>query len=164
MAEKRKIRYAVVGVGWIAQETVLPAFENTGNSELFALVTGDPEKARELSKAYNVAHTLSYEEYDSFLRSRAVDAVYIASPNTEHMDHAVRAARAGVHILCEKPMAASSQECEQMIRAAAENNVRLMIAYRLHFEPTNLKAIEVIETGRIGEPRLFTSTFCQQVQ
>src|SRR5579884_87637 len=164
MAEKRKIRYAVVGLGWIAQETVLPAFANTKNSELAALVTGDPQKARELSQAYSVLHTLSYDEYDSFLASREVDAVYIASPNSEHADHAVRAARAGVHVLCEKPMAANSQQCQEMIRAASDHNVRLMIAYRLHFERTNLKVIEVIESGRIGEPRIFSSVFSQQVK
>ena len=164
MAEKRKIRYAVVGLGWIAQESVLPAFEHTGNSELVALVTGDPEKARELGDAYQVRRVVDYAEYDRFLRQDEVDAVYIATPNTEHMDFTVRAARAGVHVLCEKPMAATSEECETMIRATAENNVRLMIAYRLHFEPANLKAIEVIEAGRIGEPRVFSSVFCQQVE
>lgn len=164
MAEKKKIRYAVVGLGWIAQESVLPAFENSGNSELVALVTGDPEKARELGEAYEVKRTLGYAEYDALLRERQIDAVYIANPNSEHMDFTVRAARAGVHVLCEKPMAANSGECEAMIQAAAENNVRLMIAYRLHFEAANLKAIEIIESGKIGEPRVFSSVFCQQVE
>jgi predicted dehydrogenase len=164
MPEKKKIRYAVVGLGWIAQETVLPAFTNTSNSELTALVTGDPQKARELSDAYKVPHTLSYDEYESFLRSGEVDAVYIASPNSEHAGHSIRAARAGVHVLCEKPMAPSAEECEAMIQAAADNHVQLMIAYRLHFERTNLKAIEVIQKGQIGDPRFFSSVFSQQVK
>lgn len=164
MAEQKKIRYAVVGLGWIAQEVVLPAFKNTDNSELVALVTGDPEKARELGKAYGVKQTLSYDEFDRYLQRHEVDAVYIATPNTEHLDFAIRATGAGMHVLCEKPMAATSADCETMIRAAAENNVRLMIAYRLHFEPANLKAIELIEAGRIGEPRIFSSVFSQQVE
>jgi predicted dehydrogenase len=159
-----KIRYAVVGLGWIAQESVLPGFRNaTKNSELVALVTNDPEKARKLSTEYDVAETVSYDGYDELLRSGSVDAVYIALPNNLHADFTIRAARAGVHVLCEKPMAASVEECESMTGACEEHGVKLMIAYRLHFEPGNLKAIEIVNSGRIGEPRFFSSIFGQQV-
>jgi len=158
-----KVRYAVVGLGWIAQESVLPAFNNaTKNSELVALVTDDPEKARKLSKEYDVA-TVAYDGYDELLRSGSIDAVYIALPNNLHADFTIRAARAGIHVLCEKPMAPSVEECESMTHACEEHGVKLMIAYRLHFEPGNLKAIERIAGGELGEPRFFSSVFGQQV-
>jgi predicted dehydrogenase len=160
----KTVRYAVVGLGWIAQEAVLPGFKNAAkNSELAALVTDDPEKARKLGKEYKVAKTASYEEYDELLRSGSIDAVFIALPNNLHADFTIRAARAGVHVLCEKPMAPSVEECERMTRACDENGVKLMIAYRLHFEPGNLKAIEIVDSGELGEPRFFSSVFGQQV-
>ena len=165
MASKneRKIRYAVVGLGWIAQEAVLPAFKRAkDNSELVALVTDDPKKAAEMAKQYDVGRTVSYEEYDLFLRSGAIDAVYIALPNNMHRDFTVRAAQAGMHVLCEKPMADNVAECKEMIRACDEHSVKLMIAYRLHFEPGNLKAIDIVNSGEIGEPRIFETVFCQQ--
>jgi predicted dehydrogenase len=159
-----KIRYAVVGLGWIAQESVLPGFRNANkNSELVALVTDDPEKARKLGKEYDVAKTVSYAGYDGLLASGCLDAVYIALPNNLHADFTIRAARAGVHVLCEKPMARSVEECESMTRVCDEHGVKLMIAYRLHFEPGNLKAMEIVTGGELGEPRFFSSIFGQQV-
>jgi len=114
----RKIRYAVVGLGWIAQEAVLPSFKHAKqNSKLVALVTDNPTKAAELGKEYNVDHVISYEDYDEFLKRGQADAVYIALPNSMHRDFTVRTARAGVHVLCEKPMADTPAECEEMIRA-----------------------------------------------
>jgi predicted dehydrogenase len=160
----KKVRYAVVGLGWISQEAVLPAFSHAKtNSELRALVTQDPVKARHLSKKYNVPFTHSYQEYDQLLKSGEIDAVYIALPNSMHHAYAVAAAKAGIHVLCEKPMALDEAECQGMIAAAKENNVKLMIAYRLHFERTNLEAVEAIRSGKIGRPRLFSSIFTQQM-
>lgn len=162
---KRKIRYAVVGLGHIAQAAVLPAFKNAReNSELVALVSGDPVKHQRLGKRYEVAHCYTYKEYDALMKSGAVDAVFIALPNSMHRDFTVRAARAGVHVLCEKPMAVTPQECEAMMDACAKNRVKLMIAYRLHFERANLEAIELIHSGKLGEPRVFSSVFGYQVK
>ena len=161
---KGKIRYAVIGEGYISQAAVLPAFANAKkNSELTALVSGDPEKLNKLAKKYNVANTYSYEQYDECLNSGEIDAVYIALPNHLHREYTIRAANAGIHILCEKPMAVTEKDCEAMIQAAERSNVKLMIAYRLHFEEANLKAVEIIKSGKIGEPRLFNSVFSQQV-
>ncbi len=160
----RKIRYAVAGLGWIAQETILPAFQNAEkNSELAALITDNREKAKELGQAYGIPRISSYEEYEELLRGGEVDAVFITLPNSMHREFTVRAARAGVHVLCEKPMAANVEECEAMIRTARDHRVKLMIAYRLHFDPANLKAIEMIRSGRLGDPRAFSAIFCQQV-
>lgn len=162
-SESKKIRYAVVGLGWIAQETILPAFDGAKNSELCAFITDDADKAEALGERYDVSEIFDYEKYDDFLRTGRVDAVYITLPNHLHKDYAVRAAQAGIHVLCEKPMANTVEECEEMIRAAEENKIKLMIAYRLHFEPANLKAIEVAQSGELGELRIFSSVFSQQV-
>lgn len=161
---ERPRRYAVVGLGHIAQVAVLPAFEHAENSQLVALVSGDPDKLRELGDRYGVEHRVSYDTYDDFLRSGEVDAVFIALPNDLHCEYTVRAAEAGVHVLCEKPMARTEAQCLEMIRACELNGVQLMIGYRLHFEMANLAAIELVRKGTIGEPRLFHSVFTLPVQ
>ena len=162
---KRKVRYAVVGQGYISQVAVLPAFAHARkNSELAALVSDDPMKLKKLSRKYDVPHIYSYDEYDACLSSGEIDAVYIALPNSMHRDYTERAARAGVHILCEKPMAVTEDDCEAMIRAAAASKVKLMIAYRLHFEAANLKAVQMVRSGKLGEPRIFNSVFTMQVE
>jgi predicted dehydrogenase len=159
------VRYAVVGLGHIAQIAVLPAFAHARqNSTLTALVSDDPQKLKQLSRRYGVGLTYSYEQYDECLRSGEVDAVYIALPNNMHAEYAIRAANANVHILCEKPMAVTERECHKMIRAARDRKVKLMIAYRLHFEMANLQAIELVKSGKLGEPRVFSSLFGLQVQ
>ncbi len=161
----RKIRWAVVGQGYISQVAVLPAFEHARRyCELTALFSDDREKLDKLGRKYEVERLHGYDEYDRVLGEGLVDAVYIALPNHLHADFTIRAARAGVHVLCEKPMAVTEEECEQMIEAADTHGVKLMVAYRLHFEPANLEAMEVVRSGKIGEPRIFTSTFCMQVQ
>lgn len=160
-----KIRYAVVGLGHIAQVAVLPAFEHAKEtSELTAFVSDDKEKLSELSKQYGVDSLYSYDDYDKLLSSGDIDAVYIALPNNMHKDFTVRAAQKGIHILCEKPMATTVEECQQMIAAAEEHDVKLMIGYRLHFEKTNMTVAQLVHDGVIGQPRLFSSTFTLQVR
>lgn len=162
---RSKVRYAVVGLGYISQIAILPAFAHAReNSELTALVSGDPQKLRKLSRKYNIDHTHSYEQYADCLESGMIDAVYIALPNHMHPAYTESAAQAGIHVLCEKPMAFDEAECEGMIAAAEKGRVKLMIAYRLHFERGNLNAVEVVNSGKIGEPRIFTSVFSQQVK
>jgi len=161
---QKKIRYAVVGLGHIAQVAVLPAFAHAENSELAALVSDDPEKLEKLGRRYKVKARFSYDRYDECLRSGVVDAVYIALPNHLHRPYAERAARAGVHVLCEKPMAVTEEDCLSMIRVAEENGVKLMVAYRLHFEEANLKAIDLVQGGKLGDARVFVSVFTMQVK
>ena len=163
-AEKAKVRYAVVGLGYIAQIAVLPAFAKAKNSELAALVSDDNVKLEKLSKKYKVPSTYSYQEYDDCLTSGEIDAVYIALPNSMHRDYTGRACKAGIHVLCEKPLAVTESECEEMIRAASESGVKLMTAYRLHFEKANMTAVEIARSGRIGELRAFNSVFTMQVK
>ena len=159
----RKVGYAVVGLGHFAQDAVLPAFKNAKkNSQLVALVSGDAQKHRALGKQYKVP-VFGYEQFDDVLAMPEVDAVYIVLPNFLHAEYAVRAARAGAHVLCEKPLALDENQCLEMIRAAEDSDVKLMTAYRLHFESTNLAAMEAVRKGKIGEPRIFSSSFSFQI-
>src|SRR5215471_2572723 len=139
----RPIRYAIVGLGHIAQVAMLPAFAHARrNSRLTALVSGDADKRRIVGRKYRVDRTYSYEEYEACLEH--VDAVYISLPNSLHAEYTIRAARCGVHVLCEKPMAVTVDECQAMIDACREHRVKLMIAYRLHFEEINLQVIDLV--------------------
>lgn len=158
-----KVRYAVVGVGWISQTAFLPGVEHTGNSEVVALVTGHEEKAKAVSEKYDIDAIYAYEEYDKMLASGSVDAVYLATPNFDHVELAVKTLEAGVHLLLEKPMAVSVAECERIIAAAESTGAKLMIAYRLHHEPGTLAALELARSGKLGKLRYFNSSFSQPV-
>src|SRR5213593_705817 len=159
----RQVGYAVIGLGHIAQAAVLPAFAHASNSKLVAVVSGDAQKRARLARQY---HCDAYDvrDLDEVLDRPDVDAVYIAEPNDKHVDFAVRCAKEGVHVLCEKPLAISEEECRRMIDACREAGVKLMTAYRLHFEESNLEAVRLVEQGKIGELRFFTSTFAYQVR
>ena len=159
-----RVRFAVIGLGHFAQSAVLPAIEQLLDVELTALVSGSRHKLDELGRRYGVRALCSYDRLDELLASDAVDAVYIAVPNDLHAEMTLVAARHGVHVLCEKPMAPTEAECLQMIRACQQRRVKLMIAYRLHFEAANLVAVELARGGDIGEPRLFSSVFSMQVR
>jgi glucose-fructose oxidoreductase len=154
-----------VGLGHIAQVAVLPAFEHAKkNSRLTALVSDDPTKLKQLSRRYDVPYCYSYRQYDQCLHEGHIDAVYIALPNSLHCDFAVRAAQAGIHVLCEKPMAVTEQECRRMIQAADGGDAKLMIAYRLHFEEANMNTVELAKSGKLGTLRFFNSVFTMQVR
>ena len=158
----KKVRYAVVGAGWISQEAFMPAVAQTGNSEVAAIVSGNLEKAKALAEFHAVPAVYNYDQYDAMLASGTVDAVYIALPNSQHADYAIRAARAGVHALVEKPLALTAEECKAMIAAADASGVWLMTAYRLHTEPGTVAALELVRSGAIGDPRMFSSVLCFQ--
>jgi predicted dehydrogenase len=157
-----RIRYAVVGLGYISQDAVLPAFKNCEKSELTALVSGDAQKLKVLGDKYGIKNLFSYEQYEECLQSGLVDAVYIALPNHLHRPYTEKAAENGIHVLCEKPMAVTSDECQSMINCCKRNQVKLMIAYRLHFEEANLKAIDLVNRQkRLGDVRMFQSVHSQ---
>lgn len=161
LGEDRKVRYAIVGLGNIAQEAMMPGVAHTGNSTISALVTSDPTKATELAKKYDVERTYNYEQFSEMLRSGEVDAIYLSTPNWRHAEFAVPALEAGVHVLLEKPMEVSSAECEKILAAQANTGAKLMIAYRLHFEPATVAAVETMRSRALGEVHLFTSVFTQ---
>jgi predicted dehydrogenase len=159
-----RIRFAVIGQGHFAQVAVLPAIAALDDVQLTALVSSSKHKLDELAKHYDVPHCATYDELDALLERNTVDAVYIAVPNDLHAEMTLIAARHGVHVMCEKPMAPTEVECMQMIRACEMRRVKLMIAYRLHFETANLVAVEIARGGEIGDPRLFSSLFAMQVR
>jgi predicted dehydrogenase len=162
---EEKVRFGVVGLGHIAQIAILPAFKHAAERcELAALVSSDDKKLAELSEHYDIAATGSYDDMERIFAEAGVSAAYIALPNSQHRPFTERCARAGVHVLCEKPMAMNQADCEAMIDVCDENEVKLMIAYRLHFEPANLGAIQIVQSGQIGDPRFFSSTFGQEVR
>ncbi len=163
IVKDRKVRYAVVGIGWISQTAFLPGVEHTGNSEVVAFVSGHEDKAAKVGEKYGISALHSYEEYDDLLASGTIDAVYLATPNFDHVDLAVRTLDAGLHLLLEKPMAVSIEECERIIAAAERSGAKLMLAYRLHHEPGTLKAFEVARSGELGNLRYFNSSFSQPV-
>jgi predicted dehydrogenase len=157
-----KVRYAVVGLGYIAQAAILPAFKNASkNSVLTTLVSDDPRKLRSLGRKYGVKRLFDYNGYKEALQE--VDAVFIALPNTLHLAYTELAAQAGVHVLCEKPLAMTVADCETMIETCRDAGVRLMTAYRLHFERATLEAIEIAQT-KLGELRMFTAAFANEVE
>lgn len=158
-----KVRYAVVGAGWIARAEFMRGVEHTGNSELTAFVTGNEQKAAKPGERYGIQHTYSYEEYDEMLTSGFVDAVYLALPNFAHVDFAVRTLDAGIHLLLETPMAVSVSQCERICAAAARSGAKLMVAYRLHHEPGTLQSLRTGGEHEIGDALVFDSTFSQQI-
>ncbi|MFZ1939821.1 MAG: Gfo/Idh/MocA family oxidoreductase [Terracidiphilus sp.] len=158
--EGRTTGYAVIGLGRIAAH-FMPGARATNNSKITALVSGHRDKALRIAAEYGIPESsvYSYENFDSIASNKSVDAVYVALPNSMHAEYTIRAAKAGKHVLCEKPMATSVADCEAMIAACKAAGVKLMIAYRCHYEPTNLKAIELIRSGAIGQVQAIESSF-----
>jgi predicted dehydrogenase len=151
------VRYAVVGLGHVAQHHVLPSFVHVrGNSRLTALVSGDPAKLKRVGARYGVETLGSYDDLEVCLAK--ADAAYICTSTPTHAEYAVRAARAGKHVICEIPLAVTSDECRQIIEACRGSNVRLMPAYRLHFETLSTEVLARVRRGDIGDPKMFTST------
>jgi predicted dehydrogenase len=163
LGSDKNVRYAIVGLGDIAQEAMLPGVDHTGNSTVTAFVTSDPAKARAVGERYNVANIYRYEEFETAIQSGTFDAIYIATPNWRHAEFAIPALKAGIHVLAEKPLEVSTEKCGQILNAGQHSSAKLMVAYRLHFEPATLDLIERIRSGELGEVHLFTSVFSQMV-
>ena len=155
-----RIRYAVIGLGRIAGH-FMPGTRLTSNSHITGLVSGHRDKAERIAAQYGVPKEsiYSYENFDEIARNKSIDAVYVALPNSMHAEYTIRAAKAGKHVLCEKPMATSVADAESMIAACKAANVKLMIAYRCHYEPTNLRAVKLIRDGAIGKVQVIESAF-----
>jgi len=158
-APKRKLGYAIVGLGSYATRQIMPRLKDCESAKLVALVSGTPEKLERFGSEYGIpkTHRYSYANYDRIRDNPDIDIVYVVLPNSLHAEYAIRASQAGKHVLCEKPMAVSSAECEAMIAAAKKAGKKLMIGYRCHFETYNRHGIELIKSGFIGTPKLITS-------
>ncbi|WP_246167395.1 Gfo/Idh/MocA family protein [Sphingomonas piscis] len=150
------VGYAIVGLGGYALNQMMPRFAESERSHIAALVSGNPDKLAKVGDAYGVPADArySYDTFDRIAADRRIDAVYIVVPTGLHADFAIRAFAAGKHVLCEKPMALSSAECAAMIAAGKRANKKLMIAYRSHFEPFNLQAMQLMRDKAVGQLRL----------
>jgi predicted dehydrogenase len=156
----KKTGYAVIGLGRIAGH-FMPGVLGTTNSRIGGLVSGHRDKAERIAAEYGVPSTsiYNYENFDEIAHNPAIDAVYVALPNSMHAEYTIRAAKAGKHVLCEKPMSISVAEAEAMIAACKAANVKLMIAYRCLYEPTHLKAVKLIRDGALGQVQAIESAF-----
>jgi predicted dehydrogenase len=160
----KPVGYAAIGLGRIC-DIFMRACALTKSSKITALVTGHPDtKGVKYSEMYGVPKSsiYTYETFDRIIDNKDVDAVYIGLPNSMHCEYTLRAAAAGKHVLCEKPMAISSAECRQMIDACRKANRKLMIAYRVQYEPTWNHCIDIISSGALGQMESFQGGFYGQ--
>jgi predicted dehydrogenase len=158
-AEDRKIGWCIVALGRISMDHFMPAVQQGHTGRIVALVSGHRPKAEKQAAMYGVKDSAiySYEDYDRIRENKEIDAVYIALPNSMHAEYTIRAAKAGKHVLCEKPMATSVADSQAMIDACRAAGKKLMIAYRCQYEPVNLKAIALIRSGAIGSVQAIES-------
>ena len=158
-AQTRKIGYAVVGLGSYATRQIMPNFAGCDSARLVALVSGTPAKLEQYGAQYNIpgTHRYSYADFDRIRDNPDIDVVYIVLPNSMHAEYSIRAAQAGKHVMCEKPMAVSVAECQAMIAASKKAGKKLMIGYRSRFEQYNRLAIDLARSGHVGPTRLITA-------
>jgi predicted dehydrogenase len=165
-APGRKLGWAIVGLGELALGEIMPAFADAKHSQPVALVSGHPDKAKRVAEAYAITNDAiyNYDNFDKLAEDKSVEVVYIVLPNSMHAEFTIRALRAGKHVLCEKPMAVSVEECTKMIEAAKEADRLLSIGYRLHSEPMNRKVMEMCAKKQFGVIKTFESSNCQDVK
>jgi len=158
-APERPLGYAIVGLGIYGLGVIIPQFANCAHSRLAAVVSGDPAKAHRVAAEHGLSESAiySYDSFDTIRDNPDVDIVYVCLPNSMHAEYVIRAARAGKHVMCEKPMAVSAAECLKMIAACKAANRKLMIGYRCHFEPFNLEAMRLARSGAVGKIRYVRS-------
>ncbi|MEH3123253.1 MAG: Gfo/Idh/MocA family oxidoreductase [Sphingomonas phyllosphaerae] len=158
-SSQRKLGYAIVGLGGYGLGRIIPEFKNCAHSRLAAVVSGDPAKAKKVAAEYGLSDKAiySYANFDSIRDNPDVDIVYVCLPNSMHAEYTIRAAKAGKHVMCEKPMAVSVAECEAMIAACKAANRKLMIGYRCHFEATNIAAMRLAKQPDTGKIRYVRS-------
>ena len=155
----KQIGYAVLGASDLVRTAILPAFTGAAeNSRLVAVVGPDRNDAQALAQEFR-ATGYHFDDLRQCLTREDVNAVYVAGPNVTHCDYGVEAARAGAHVLVERPMAVTADECRRLLRTCQTNRVKLMVAYRWPFQPGPLKAMELVRAGAIGLPKTFSSTF-----
>jgi predicted dehydrogenase len=157
----RPLGWCIVGLGRISMEHFMPAVADSKAGKLTALVSGHREKAEKQAAQYNVPSPsiYSYENFDEIRDNKDIDAVYIALPNSMHAEYTIRAAKAGKHVLCEKPMATSLSDCRAMIEACQKHKVKLMIAYRCQYNALHLKAVDLIRSGALGQVQIIEAAF-----
>lgn len=160
----RKARFAIIGVGHIGRSAIAPAFKKSQSAELVTVVSGDPVKRREVCAEYQLAAGYAYNELERALEEQRCDAVFIALPNQLHREYTERVLRAGVHVLCEKPLAVTVEDCIAMNAAAEQSGRKLMVAYRHHFSDAYRELVRIASDGTIGQLRSVHSVFTISVK
>lgn len=163
MEPDKRVRYAIVGLGTLSLNQILPAFSDCEYSKPVALVSGNAEKANKVAQQYGISskNIYNYQNYDQIKNNPEIDVVYIVLPNGMHEEYTTRAAQAGKHVLCEKPMANNSKEAQRMIDACKKADKKLMIAYRIQYEPNNRKAMEWARSKQYGTVKLIETVNAQ---
>jgi predicted dehydrogenase len=164
--EGKYLNIALVGLGKYSTEELAPALEKTRYCKLAGVVTGDKAKADKWQHQYNLQpeHVLNYDNFDSLVSKPGIDVVYIVLPNSMHAEYTIRAAKAGKHVICEKPMATTVHDCLEMIDACKRAGVLLSIGYRLHFEPHNLAASFLFKNQVYGPVKKITASHGLEVK
>ncbi len=161
---QKPVGYAAVGLGTIS-DIFMRACAQSQSAKVTALITGHPDtKGVKYAAMYGIPKTsiYTYETFDRIRDNENIDAVYVGLPNSMHCEYTVRAAQAGKHVFCEKPMAISSAECRKMIEACRQAKVKLMIGYRVHYDPTWMHATQIIASGQLGQLESFQGGFYAQ--
>lgn len=158
---KKKLGWALVGLGSLSTNQIAPALLKTANARLTAVVTGSPEKGKQWSEKYgfDASHIYSYENFDKIIDDADVDVVYIVLPNSMHREYVERAAKAGKHVFCEKPMANTADDCRKMIDACAAAKKLLGVGYRCQFEPHHREAMRLAKEKVFGEVKHIQANF-----
>lgn len=151
----------MVGLGAIAQGAVLPAFRHARKAKLIALVGRDKGKAEKLAQKFKARTAYGVQELGACLKNPEVDAVYLATPQSEHLSATIAAGRAGKHVLCEKPLALNPEQSAMMVRVCEECGVQLMTAYRKYFEPSALYLKKLIQSGKLGKIDVINTSFSE---
>lgn len=158
---QKKLGIALVGLGSYAKNQLAVALTQTDNCYLAGIVTGTPVKAEEWSKQYNIPqkNIYNYQTFDQIANNKDIDIVYIVLPNSMHHEFVLRAAKAGKHVMCEKPMSVSVKQAEEMIKACKDAGVQLGIGYRLHFEPFTKEVMRLSQQKVLGDVRFVQTNF-----
>ena len=154
--EGRILRVAIMGLGNYGTR-VANAMQDCKRAQLVGVISGTPSKITKWQAEYNIPekNCYNYGNFDTIKDNPDIDAVYIITPNGLHCEQAIRVAKAGKHVICEKPMAINAEEGERMVKACKAANVKLLVGYRMHFEPKTVEVIRMRKTGEFGQPRFF---------
>ena len=159
--ENKKLGFALVGLGGLATNQIAPGLLNSSHCKLTAIVTGTPEKEKKWADKYGIDrdHIYNYESFDKIASDDSVDVIYIVLPNSMHAEYTIRAAKAGKHVLCEKPMANTAADCRDMISACKAADRKLAIGYRCQYEPHHLKSMEMAHNRELGAIKMIEAGF-----
>ncbi len=162
-APAKRVGFAVVGLGRLSVEQILPAFGSAKHCRPTALVSGDAGKANALAAQYGIPKVFTYEQFEQLKDDPDTEAVYIVLPNALHREYTERAAKIGKHVLSEKPMTVSVADAEAMIAACEAAKVQLMVAYRIQYEPYNRMLGEMVRGGKLGTVRTIQAVNTQNL-